>query len=171
MGKRGPKPKPKLLRMLEGNPGRVAIMPDEADITPDMPAVKPSAVAMDELASLEWDRLVACMPPELYSAADTAVMSSYALAWSMLVKSQAEIDANGVVVLEKTERIDAEGNSTTKERYRKNPAVDTWKIAADQIHRCADKLGLSPGVRARLPNPKAQKEAPASKFAGLLGKR
>lgn len=171
MGKRGPKPKPKLLRQLEGNPGRLALMPDDADITPNMPPVKPSAVGMDELASLEWDRLLACMPPELYSAADASVLSAYALAWSMLVKSQAEIDANGVVVLERLEKHNEDGSSVVREKYKKNPAVDTWKIAADQIHRCADKLGLSPGVRARLPNPKAQKEAPASKFAGLLGRR
>lgn len=171
MGKRGPKPKPKLLRMLEGNPGRHALMPDEADITPGMPAVKPSAVAMDELASLEWDRLVACMPRELYSAADTSVLAAYSLAWSMLVKSQADIDAFGVVTLERKETTSENGSVTITEKRKKNPAVDTWKIAADQIHRCADKLGLSPGVRARLPNPKAQKEAPASKFAGLLGKR
>jgi P27 family predicted phage terminase small subunit len=171
MGRRGPKPKPKTLRLLEGNPGRLAIMPDDADITPNMPPVKPAAVSMDELASLEWDRLVACMPPELYSAADTAVMSTYALAWSMLVKSQAEIDNHGVVVTERVEKFNEDGSGMIRERHRKNPAIDTWKTAAEQIHRCADKLGLSPGVRARLPNPKAQREAPASKFAGLLGKR
>lgn len=165
MGKRGPKPKPRLIRLLEGNPGRLPI--NEAEPVSDMPAVKPSAVAMDELASLEWDRLLAATPPGLYSAQDTALLANYAMAWSMLVKAQQRIDAEGVsIALFEVNRETGEREFT---HYKTNPAVKVWKASSETLIKLADRLGLHPGARTRLQLPSRGEKPEQSKFAGLLG--
>lgn len=134
-----------------------------------MPAVKPSVVGMDEIASLEWDRLMHAMPPGLYTAMDVSLLTQYALAWSMLVKAQAEIDENGisVTIYEK----DDNGNNVFS-AYRNNPAIKVWKAASETLLKCADRLGLHPGARVRLEVPKRRSSpepGAGSKFAGFLG--
>jgi P27 family predicted phage terminase small subunit len=124
-----------------------------------MPAVKPSVVEMDEIASLEWDRLKHAMPPGLYTAMDVALMTQYALAWSMLVKAQSEIDSGGIITF-------------TEKGYGVSPAVKVWKAASETLLKCADRLGLHPGARVRLQVPKrgsSPEPGAGSKFAGFLG--
>lgn len=157
MGKRGPKPKPKALRLLEGNPGRQEIVPDELEVRSELPPVMPPAVEADEVAAAEWRRIIAAMPPNLYSAADSAVIALYAQSWSILIRSMQEIDINGITILE-------EGKLKT------NPAVRTWKAASENLLKTADRLGLSPGVRSRLKLPE-RNEKPVSKFAGLIAEQ
>jgi P27 family predicted phage terminase small subunit len=57
MGKRGPRPKPTALRMLEGNPSNRALPKNE----PKPPALQPSAAApprtLDRVGRAEWRRL------------------------------------------------------------------------------------------------------------------
>lgn len=152
MGKRGPKKKPTALRILEGNPGRLPI--NEFEPTCDMPAVKPSFVAMDEIASREWDRVIACMPPHLYTAMDVAVLANYALAFSLLAKAQSELDS-GII------RLTVKGEQPAA-------SVKVWKAASETLLKCADRLGLHPGARASLQIP--QRGDGPSKFDGLLGR-
>lgn len=164
MGKRGPKPKPHALRKLEGNPGRLPMLPDDEVIAIDMPAVKPSLVAMDECASTEWDRLIACMPPELYTAADVAALTQYALAWSLLHKIETEIDTHGVLIEETRHH---EDGSVKSVEYKKNPALAAWNIAMANLWKATDRLALYPGARAKLAIPK-RGEAVKSKWEGLI---
>lgn len=163
MAKSGRKPKPTSLKIFEGNPGKRDLNVHEPQS--DLPAVKPSAVGMDEIASAEWDRVLAAMPSGIYSALDTAALGTYALAWSMLVKSQREIDENGI-----TERI--YGKTKTGETYladiKVNPSVRTWKAASETLIKMTDRLGLNPSVRSRLQVP-SKRDRPQSKFSGLLG--
>lgn len=154
MGRRGPKKKPTVLRLLEGNPGRLPI--NELEPIALMPAVKPSVVAMDEIASLEWDRVIAAMPPGIYGALDVVALANYALAWSLFAKAQSEIDSGGVVIF-------------TEKGMASHPAVKVWKTASETLLKCADRLGLHPGARTRLELPKRGEKPPQSKFAGLLG--
>lgn len=153
MGKRGPKPKPSYLRLLEGNPSGRPINLDEPIC--ELPPSKPAIVAADELASQEWDRLIRVMPPGLYTALHNPLLAMHCLAWSMLVKAQAAIDEHGITVA--TER----GRTTS-------PAVKVWKIATDTLLKTADRLGLHPAARINVPK---RGETPfGGKFAGLLGK-
>lgn len=154
MAKRGRKPKSNVIRLLEGNPGKRPIADNE--IIVELPAQKPSVVAADALASGEWDRVLAVMPPTMYSAAHEVVLSQHALAWSMLVKAQNEISEGGLTVFT------ARGQTT-------NPAVRVWKLAADTLHRTAGLLGLHHGARLSIPK---RGETPfVGKFAGLLGRK
>lgn len=155
MGKRGRQPKPLKIRVLEGNPSRKPLNFDEP--TCDLPAVKPSAVMADELASLEWDRVMAAMPPGLYTALDVAGLTMHVTAWSLLVKAQSDIDLNGLLLINES------GIS------KPNPAVRVWKLASEMLLQTADRLGLHPGARTRLGIPKRGAEPAPSRFAGLLG--
>lgn len=153
MGKRGPKPKPSYLRLLEGNPSGRPINFDEPIC--EAPPCKPAVVKADALASAEWDRLIRAMPPGLYTALHNPVLAMHALAWSMLVKAQAAIDEHGLTMITERGRVS-------------NPAVKVWKLASDTLLKTADRLGLHPGARINLPK---RSETPfGGKFAGLLGK-
>lgn len=162
MGKRGPKPKPTAIRLLEGNPGRMPINPSE--ITCAAPAVMPSVVGMDEHAAEEWRRILASMPPDVYTALDVAMIAQYALAWSMLIRAQQELDMRGLLI--EFDKYGKDGDIIGSE-LDVNPALKAWKAASDVLLKTTDRLGLSPGVRARLQIP-SRGEQPASKFAGLI---
>ncbi|WP_068458985.1 phage terminase small subunit P27 family [Hyphomicrobium sulfonivorans] len=121
---------------------------------------------MDEIASLEWDRLINAMPPQLYTAMDTTTLANYALAWSMFVKAQNDIENNGLSI-EISETTDA--GTKVVVSVKTNPAVRVWRAASETLLKCADRLGLHPGARTRLELPK-RGETPKSSFAGLLGR-
>lgn len=164
MGKRGPKPKPVLIRKLEGNPGRLPMPEPELEITCELPPVKPDLIALDDLASAEWDRVVRAMPAALYTAADVAVLTMYANAWSLMHRAQDDINEHGTLILEEIFNSDT-GQTTIK--YKANPAVGIWKSATETLLKTVDRLGLCPGVRARMQIP-GRNEKPQSKFSGLM---
>lgn len=152
MAKVGRKPKSNVIRLLEGNLGKRPISDDEIiiEIRPEKPAV----VASNPIASAEWDRVLAVMPPGLLTAAHESVLSAHALAWSMLAAAETAIAEHGITV------VTARGRTT-------NPAVKVWKLAADTLHRTAGLLGLHPGARLAIPK---RGESPFNgKFSGLLG--
>jgi phage terminase small subunit len=152
MAKRGRKPKSNVIRLLEGNPGKRPIVDDE--IIVETPPQKPAVVAANPVASDEWERVLSIMPPNLYSAAHEGVLAAHALAWSMLCKSQEAIASHGITVESPRGRI-------------ANPAVKTWKISIDTLHRTTALLGLHPGAKLNIPK---RGETPFSgRFAGLLG--
>ncbi|AHB49785.1 hypothetical protein W911_00250 [Hyphomicrobium nitrativorans NL23] len=152
MAKVGRKPKSNVIRLLEGNPGKRPIADDE--IIVDLPPQKPPVVAANPVASAEWDRVLSIMPPGLISAAHEGVLAAHALAWGMLCTSQEAIADLGITV-------------ETARGRTSNPAVKTWKIAVDTLHRTAGLLGLHPGARLNVPK---RGETPfGGRFAGLLG--
>lgn len=161
MGKRGPKPKPKALVILDGNAGRKPIIPDELEVRCDMPAVKPDIVALDDVASAEWDRVLAAMPPNLCNALDVNVLAQYALAWSILAQCQHEIRENGLTAWRES------GPSVA-------PSFTMWKAATETLLKCGDRLGLNPSTRSRLQMP-ARGDGPekhsGGRFAELLGRK
>lgn len=166
MGRRGPKPKPTIIKKMEGNPSRRPM--NEAEPICTVLPSKPLIVEADEIASQEWDRVLDAMPPGLYTALDVPTLMNYALAWSMLVQSQADIKANGLSV--EIYETDENGNKIFLS-IRTNPAVRTWKTASETLLKCADRLGLHPGARTRLQVPARGDtiDATKSKFAGYLG--
>lgn len=152
--KPGPKKKPTHLRVLEGNPSRRPI--NDAEPVCDLPPCKPAVVASNAIASAEWDRVLAAMPPGLYTALDSATLTAYALAWSMLEQSQRAIAVDGLTI-------------ETARGRTSHPAVRIWKQSADTLAKCADRLGLHPGARSNLNIP-SRGDKPGN-FAGLLGRK
>ena len=164
MGKRGPKPKPNMLRLLEGDPGRLGINP--AEPTCECWPVKPHIVAADQIASTEWDRLAAVVPAKLYTAMDEGVLTQYCLVWSQLLKAQEQITTHGVVI---TTPIMNRDGDVIAEKLEGNPALPAWSKANDTLFKTGDRLGLSPSTRARINMP--SKAEVQSRFSGLLGKK
>lgn len=158
--KRGRKPKPTSLLILEGK-----LPSDAIELVADLPAEKLHSVAADQIASAEWDRVMAAMPPKVYCALDSAALAEYALAWSLLVRAQTEIEVSGITI--SIYGVDGDGNKYIA-NVKTNPAVRIWKAATDTLRAASDRLGLNPINRARL---KLPTRADAKRqFAGLMGK-
>jgi len=104
-------------------------------------------------------------PPQLYTAMDTTALTQYCLAWSMLIRSQEQIDRHGLLI---EEAIENKEGAVIGTRLEVNPAVKTWRAANDALFKTIDRLGLSPSTRARINLP--TKAETASKFKGLLGR-
>lgn len=153
-GKRGPKPKPTHLRLLEGNPGRRP-MPDSEPV-PAATLSKPGDVSVYDDASAYWDEVVAAMPPGLYTAADAPTLVVYAQSRALMQRAYDEVVTCGLTV-------------TTEKGEQTSAALKAWALAADRVLKVGDRLGLSPGVRSRLSVPtRADISRPESKFAGLI---
>lgn len=150
MGKRGPKPKPTAIRILEGNPGRLPINDAEPKI--ERGPTMPSVVAMDEIAAVEWERVIECMPAGVFTAADDAVLAQYALAWSVVVRARADIDKHGQLVEEPI----LEDGAISGYRLKENPAMRSWRAGHAVLMQTSDRLGLNPGQRSRLRVPDAK---------------
>lgn len=163
MGKRGPKPKPSLIRQLEGDAGRLGVNPKEPQC--DYWPVKPPIVGADQIASAEWDRLSMVVPPRLFCAMDEGVLSQYAAAWAQFVRAQTEVSERGILIA--TPITDRDGN-IVGEKLEANPALPALARANETLFKCGDRLGLSPSSRARVNMP--SREEFKSRFSGLLGK-
>ncbi len=150
MGLRGPQPKPRKLRELEGNPGKRSLNPREPE--PRGHAVRPEFVT--GAAAEEWDRCIASMPPGFFTEADVAVLAIYCLTWVTYRNALAQIAREGM---------------TAKGAAGQNVAHPMLQVAAKQaevVLKTADRLGMSPAARTRLDV--GEKEV-ADPFAGLIG--
>lgn len=151
------------MRQLEGGRIRISVSPDEIQIGSELPPAKPLAVLDDPIQSAEWDRVVNATPPDFYNALDSAMLTIYVQSLAMMHHANEDILARGHYV-------EVEKQSKSGELFsvvEVNPSVGIWKTATETVIKCADRLGLSPGVRARLQLPKRGQE-PASRFGDLL---
>lgn len=163
MAKRGRKPKPTAIRILEGNPGKRPL-PENEPICDYLPS-KPHSVGADPLASSEWDRILHVSPPQLYTAMDETLIGNYCLAWSMLVKAQKDIDENGVQIL--VQKVHPETGELYITDAKINPSVRIWKAASETMVKLADRLGFTPSARANLKLGDAKPQVGAS-FGDLI---
>jgi len=150
MGLRGPSPKPNALRKLEGVPGHSRPLNDREPQSAG-PLVKPDYLSGE--AGAEWDRAVAAMPPGFYGSADAPTLAVYCKAWVLFRKASALVDADGI-------------SWRTEGGVVMHPALGTIRAQSEIILRATDKLGMSPGARARLTVPETKDQ---TKFGALLG--
>ncbi|MCK1713331.1 MULTISPECIES: P27 family phage terminase small subunit [unclassified Bradyrhizobium] len=97
------------------------------------------------------------MPPNVYSALDSFVLSAFATAWAIHKRATHEMGSPGFVWTSKTKR-GAESE---------NVWIKIARQQAAQLASLGDRLGLDPKSRAALKLPDAEQRK--SKFAGLLG--
>ena len=136
MGKRGPKPKPTALRVLEGNPGRLPIQPDEP---------KPSGgISMpehlQEASKKVWNQIIESMPPSFFSVADMPLLAAFCEAWADHSRAT-EALAHGADM--------ANGG-------RVSPLITIRNQAARTMATLGSRLGLSPADRVGLKTPAPQ---------------
>ena len=150
MGKRGPKPRPTALRVIEGNPGKRPLMRDEAKATGT--AMCPRHLS--PVAKRLWKRIKLAMPPGFYTPADECLLSAYCEAWSDHVAATKAL---------------AEGHSLivkTGTGYSVSPLVRIRSSAASTMAMLGTRLGLSPADRAGLATP--AQSAEKGKWDGLI---
>lgn len=149
MGKRGPQPKPKTIKDLEGNPGK-------RKINRSSPVAKggPSCPTyLTGYALTVWRRIVNSMPPKLYNACDSQLLAAYCCAADMHKKAVESIREEGEI---------AHGG---KGAPYQNPYVSIMNKQAQLMATIGSRLGLDPAARSSLQVPE---EKPKSKFADLV---
>lgn len=150
MGKRGPKPKPKALKELEGNPGKRALN----DLAPQ-PTGRPICPAhLEPYARDVWDRVIGSMPETVYTAAEQELLAAYCLAADMQRKAALEIQDKGAVLV---------GPSGT---LYQSPWTGILNQSAQRLATIGTRLGLDPTARSSLVVIPGDK--PLSKFEGLF---
>ena len=152
MGKRGPKPKPTRLKMLEGNPGRRPL--NGAEPRCDHPPICPDWLDTD--AKEEWDRVVSVTPPGLLTGMDIATLAIYCQTWSIRKSAILDYEDGGRQSLVRGDR----GDVT-------NPLLRVIRDQTEQLLKASSKLGFDPTGRAglRLPEAPDQEDVPTT----LLG--
>ena len=165
----GRKPKPVVLKLITGNPGRRPLNEDE----PRPPAAIPDAPAhLTPVARQEWDRLA----PGLYlvgilTELDRAVLSAYCPSWADVVEAEENIRRYGKLVKSPTRKItrrrrDGTESTETSGGYpMQSPYVAIRNRALALMGKFAVELGRTPSSRGRVSAVRPDKPPdPAAKY-------
>lgn len=153
MGRRGPPPKPTILKKLAGNPGKRPLNENEPK---PIAAGRISPPAwMDDLARKEWRRVV----PELkrmglLTKVDLAALEVYCDAVSTFIKAAEVVNAKGFIF------------KTSTGYMAQLPHVNIKNQAANVIRAFCQEFGLTPSSRSKiqLPNDDGEEEDPMEKL-------
>ena len=144
MGKRGPRPKPTALRVLEGNKGKRGYSQFEPAPPPDMPTCPEY---LNTYARQEWERVA----ETLYAIGtlaliDQTMLAAYCIAYSRWRHAEEDL-----------ERMAQGDNSTHAAIIRtkqgnliQNPMVGVANTARREMQRLAAEFGLSPSARTQI---------------------
>lgn len=134
---RGRKPKPTVLKLREGNPGKRPINarePVPPEGVPDAPSF------LDAEARAEWDRtseVLAAMG--LLTQADRSALAAYCVAYSRWVQAEAQVAKFGTIV-----------KSPEKGFPMKSPYLTVADQALEAMRKLMVEFGLTPSSRSRI---------------------
>jgi P27 family predicted phage terminase small subunit len=136
MGRRGPAPRPTVLRVLEGNPGKRPLNkrePRPRIVTPRPPA------HLDARARAYWDELVPELErvPGLLTAVDGTALAAYCQACSEWEQADIAIQEHGLT-------------TDTGHGIFARPEVRIRDTAAKRMKAFAAEFGLTPSSRSRI---------------------
>lgn len=143
MSRRGPKPQPTNLRLLQGGSSRSVNEPE-----PARPVEIPEPpVYLAGYAKQEWDRIIADLyGTGTYRNVDQTMLAAYCMAFSRWVR--AELD------LEKMAELDPTTHGvmikTTNGNAIQNPLVGVASTARRDMQRLAAEFGLTPSSRTQI---------------------
>ena len=134
---KGRKPKPTLMRELEGNPGKRPIN----DREPRAPAGIPDCPDfLDDEAKAEWFRIVpVLMEMGLLSRADRSALAAYCMAYSRWVRAEGLVRKFGEIV-----------KSPEKGFPMKSPYLTVADQALETMRKLMVEFGLTPSSRSRI---------------------
>lgn len=130
---KGPAPIPSDIKRLTGKPGRVR--PHENEPRPAGLAEPPDCISAEALDV--WNEVRACMPPSLYTGADTFVLHAFCESVALHRRATRELAGADLVL----------GSECAP---RLNPLIRAQAEAARTIAGIGSRLGLSPSDRSRL---------------------
>ena len=134
---KGRKPKPTLLKMLDGNPGKRPLNEREPVCLPGVPL---APEWLDAEAQAEWHRVI----PDLsemgvLSRADRPALAAYCTAWSRWVEAEAMVKKFGTIV-----------KSPEKGFPMKSPYLSIADQALETMRKLLVEFGLTPSSRSRI---------------------
>lgn len=137
---KGRKPKPTVLRIREGNPGKRAIN----DREPTPPAGIPDRPEMlTGVAAAEWDRTVAVLHEMgLLTQADRSALAAYCTAYARWVQAEEQVAKFGTIV-----------KSPEKGFPMKSPYLTIADQALETMRKFMVEFGLTPSSRSRIRMP------------------
>ena len=134
---RGRKPKPTLLKVLEGNPGRRPLN-DREPAAPD--GVPECPEWLDDVAKAEWFRVSKVLfDMHLLSVADQAALTAYCVEYSRWVFAEAQVKQFGMIV-----------KSPEKGFPMKSPYLTVANQAREAMLKLAVEFGFTPSSRSRI---------------------
>ena len=137
MGLRGPTPKPSLIEIAEGRPGKRPINerePKYAAIGAECPA------HLDERAKRHWDSLILLLEgSEVLTEADGIALANLCMDCSILEQAQESFARTGLLTK----------NATTGHIHA-NPLLNVIAVTTDRVTRGLREFGLTPASRSRI---------------------
>ena len=149
---RGRKKKPDVLKQIEGNPGKRPLNGNAPN--PTGSPVKP--VYVTGHASDVWDQIIESMPPALYKAVDSVILSTFCVAARQYRISTEQLAKEGLTM-----------RSMVSGDEKPHPALQAQAKALTAISTMGARLGLDPSSRSSIIMPKGK--LIDSKFEGLFG--
>lgn len=145
--KPGPAPKPKALRLVEGNPSGRPI--------PNQPEPDATAPACPRWLPVEAKRMWRRLAPELerlglLTRIDGEAFAAACIAWANAVEAGKAIKREGVLIVATV--YDRHGESTG-ERTIRHPGFQILRDSLHQFRTFAAEFGLTPSSRMRLSSP------------------
>ncbi len=137
---RGRKPKPTVLKALEGNPGRRPIN-DREPVPPE--GVPECPDFLDDAARGEWLHTSAVLKDMgLLTPADRAALAAYCTAYSRWVHAEEQVKKYGTIA-----------KSPTKGFPMKSPYLTIADQAMEAMRKFMVEFGLTPSARSRIKVP------------------
>ena len=134
---RGRKPKPTVLKLLDGNPGKRPLNDREPASIPGIPDMPED---LDDEAQAEWNRIV----PELREMgllcrADRAALTGYCTSWSRWRNAEAQVGKYGTIV-----------KSPDKNFPMTSPYLTVANQSLEAMRKFLVEFGLTPSSRSRI---------------------
>lgn len=134
---RGRKPKPTVIKMLEGNPGKRDLNPREP-VAPE--GIPECPDWLDTEAKAEWFRTAQVLKDmQLLSLADRTALAAYCTAYSRWVEAELQVRKYGTVV-----------KSPVKGFPMKSPYLTVADQAMEAMRKFMTEFGLTPSARSRI---------------------
>ncbi|TWT30141.1 Phage terminase, small subunit [Blastopirellula retiformator] len=134
---KGRKPKPTVLKIREGNPGKRAINKAEPNAPDDVPSCPDF---LDEVAQEEWHRIARILSDMgLLSTADRAALAAYCTVYSRWVHAEEQVRKFGTIV-----------KSPDKGFPMKSPYLTVADQAMETMRKFLVEFGLTPSSRSRI---------------------
>ena len=133
---RGRKPKPKNLKLVQGNAGRRPLPEDEPEPVAGLP---PAPDHLNDEAKAEWARVGEDLAAlGLVTAIDRAVLAAYCVAWARWVDAEEKLLEFGPVV------------KATNGSVSPSPYLSISNKAQEQMLKTAVEFGMTPSSRTRV---------------------
>lgn len=134
----GRKPKPTLIRKLEGNRSHSSLPENEPEPKKLTPADMRPPDHLDAIGRNVWRRVLRAMPPGVITKADRETLEIYCDSYAQYRHAKDSLKKMGPMLV------------TPNGAYQTNPLVTQMRQWAAMTSRLASELGLTPAARPRL---------------------